>query len=866
MDAAIVGALATIILPRVITYIGSRSSKDREMNTAHRVGSIRSELEAIHAAIGGPRWGRKKSSLHRTALIARVRRLAADMEYSMDLFLMKTTPPSLFAKEIDKFQERSKDVSDSLKSYIDNEPEEVPQTANRAYNAEEDLLFLLLGSQSEIESKVISVMGFGGQNTDFTTRVYKNDEVEEHFSQRVRVTAVNKSLEDVLTEILGELKSSPSTSDVKQQLESCVSKESPVDKSVEDVPTELGRLPPPYDLKHQLESRLSKKKYLIVIDDVRTRELFNGLSSFPWANKVGGRIVVTTNIQPVVRACICGNAVPPPVPDSSTAGLVLVGMVCRMSYEETCFTLLDAAVARMEGFVGSDYEKVVLEDCLLYFSMFPHGLNVSRNSLIRRYLAEGILDTARKNLAQYATVPEEEIVGKHLDILIDHNMIQSIKKRNNGKVKRCQPPGIVFNHICSKAPMENFFTLCGTNQPNTGNEDYVRRLSLHPYYDSLNVPDVRHLLTMVVFPAAGAKYESILTFEKHRLLRVLDLKKCADLKACHVEKICDVLLMLKYLSLGNSIDSVPRIICQLIWLETLDMRTSNVVTLYTEVLMLPKLKHLLGKFQLAQEGLVMKVFRDKKKLTEFLRNKSVLETLAGIFVGNGKGLPELLRHMHRLRKVKIWCDSTTQESTDLTDLKKGIKEFTSNQIRVPEVDYSLSIDFNGSSQLFKYCLEDAGRITSLKLCGNVTQLSPPVKGALPICIQELCLSGTNLSGADLHQGLSTLTCQLRFLKLVEENLEGVVIKNNDPFKKLERLCLVGVQSLRGIIIQDLSMLFSLHLLCRNLGDLPDICIGSLGNLQELGLHSRVAVEIQVKWECAATRHLRQPKVVSIERD
>ncbi|CAM0878391.1 unnamed protein product [Alopecurus aequalis] len=629
------------------------------------------------------------------------------------------------------------------------------------------------------------------------------------------------------------------------------------------------------DVRRQLESRLSKESYLIVIDDVRTKEVYSGICTYAWANKVGGRIIVTTDIQPAARACICGNPVLPLVPDSSTAGLVLVGEVGVMSYEDACFALCAAAVARTQGSLRTDYQRVVLEDCLLYFCMFPRDHDVRRNPLIRRWLAEGIIVYAKRKVPEYVYRFDEDIVADHLDILIGHNIIKSVKKSNNGKVKRCQPPGIVFNHICGKAVIENFISLlCGSTKIEDLNQASVRRLSLHPNSclapenGGINAPNVSRLRTIVVFPATRPPYGAILRFDKHKLLRVLDLKQCPGLKDRQILIICE-LELLKYLSLGNSIERLPRKIGRLIRLETLDMRTTDVVTVYSEVLMLPKLKHLLGKFRLSscdcpdeKPNLVKKLLGHKDELKDFLRKNSVLETLSGIFIGNGLGLPQLFRHMLRLRKVKIWCDSTTKGSTDLTDLKRGIKVFTDHRRRMPNIDYSLSIDFNGSSQLFQYCLEDAGMLTSLKLSGNVT-LSAQVNTTLLISVQELCLSWTNLSGATIQNGLSNLRCQLKFLKLVENNLVGFAVKKNAPFLNLERLCLVGVQSLDEIIIQGLSKLISMHLLCQTLGGLPDIQIGSLQNLKEVGLHSGVDGDIRRGWEDAATNHPRKPNVVSI---
>lgn len=60
-------------------------------------------------------------------------------------------------------------------------------------------------------------------------------------------------------------------------------------------------------------------RYLIVIHDVTKEEVYNKICAFPWANRVGGRIIVTTDIQSAARPCICGNDPPLLAPDSITS-------------------------------------------------------------------------------------------------------------------------------------------------------------------------------------------------------------------------------------------------------------------------------------------------------------------------------------------------------------------------------------------------------------------------------------------------------------------------------------------------------------------------------------------------------------------
>jgi hypothetical protein len=286
------------------------------------------------------------------------------------------------------------------------------------------------------------------------------------------------------------------------------------------------------------------------------------------------------------------------------------------------------------------------------------------------------------------------------------------------------------------------------------------------------------------------------------------------------------------------------------------MRRSETVTLYAEVIQLPKLKHLLGKFQLSRRDSSRSGI---EKLRRFLMEQSNLETLSGFVTGATQGFAQLIRHMKRLRKVKTWCDSTA-DAANLAHLLEAVKEF----IRDGNQDLltrSLSIDFKECSLPFPDNLQAPGSITSLKLCGNLSRIPDLVKQLNNI--DELCLSSTNLTGDTILDGLRKLLT-LRCLKLAEDNLGPLEIRAGDS-PGLERLCLVGVQSL-DIKIQAgaLPRLVSLHLLCPALLLLPgspgDIEITHMAGLKQVGLHSGVEGAIRDGWEVAATGHPNVPEL------
>lgn len=407
-----------------------------------------------------------------------------------------------------------------------------------------------------------------------------------------------------------------------------------------------------------LFSKFAYFRFLIVIDDVAADELYNVVSAFPWTDVIGRTIILTTNIQSAGTRCICGKGLAL-AQCSSTSQFFKILELTESKFEEG-YTLR----AKLEEMLVSNYESLAglgLQDLLLYFCMFPCDHPVRRNPLIRRWLAEEIVFIEPED----ARSSPEEVA---FNTLINRNIIQPVQVSNTGKVKRCRPYEIMLEIMLDsvsrkKSASNNFITLvCGR----TGQEpSCVRRLSLHPSRAAANrrlkLPkDLSRLRTLAVFPAANLdNYKDTLKFAKYELLRVLDLKECSHLEEKHLRDICG-LLLLKYLSLGETIGKVPQKIRNLQRLETLDMRRTKTVELCLEALQLPKLKHLLGKFQLQEIP--------NKKLDKFLSDNCdhlVLETLSGFVAERSQGISQQMLFMGQLKKVKIWLDSTV-DATSIT--------------------------------------------------------------------------------------------------------------------------------------------------------------------------------------------------------
>uniref|UniRef100_A0ACD5VJW5 Uncharacterized protein n=1 Tax=Avena sativa TaxID=4498 RepID=A0ACD5VJW5_AVESA len=526
-----------------------------------------------------------------------------------------------------------------------------------------------------------------------------------------------------------------------------------------------------------------------------------------------------------------------------------------------------AAPAELTDLLGDKSRQVWLVgnlNCLLYLCLFPRDHHVRAKPLIRLWVAEGL-------------VQGEKNAVENLDILISNSIFNFIERSNNGKVKRCQRTDEMLRYISQWSMSENFILLCdGTAQLLEAGS--ARRLTVHPCAingELMSLPDdLPRLRTLAVFPAGGgggatslASYEDVLEFAKYKVLRVLDLKECAHLREGHLRDICDQVLM-KYLSINpGSINScITRKIGDLERLETLDLSGAETVTVtvYKEVLLLPKLKHLLGKFELSvSDTLSVPILGFiTSDLERFLRDKSVLQTLTGFVTGWTLGFPQLMSLMRRLRKVKIWCESSASKS-NLRAISCAITKFIRDGVD-QEPGRSLSIDFGKWGKFVTTTISPVkGRLASLKLRGNLRQF--PQFVAQLSAIEELCLWSTELTWTDILQGLSLLGV-LKYLKLIEDNLGRIEIRP-EHLKSIGRISLVSVPAL-DITIQAgaLLNLVSLHILCKDLlvmPGTPGIEITHMAKLREVALHLQVGDTIKTTWQQAASGHPKKPEVLLI---
>lgn len=872
---------------------------------------IRTELDMIssardtHSHLGNP--GASASASQAAVSMDEMRDLAHDIEDCIDRFLpcvacegeastvlhrMKkavSSTRSRFAAEIHKLRRRLKDAHErrvnydvhhhsggaSSSSAASSSPATVADAAESdpvgIEGPKQELVDLLLGSEPG-KLSTISIVGFGGSGkTTLARAVYESPGVVQSYPCRAwAMASQHRDPEGLLTAILRQF-----TADV------------PPDRS-------------------SIKEFLQATRCLIVIDDIN-KQHWDAIKSI-LTKETESRIIVTTALQSVANACssddgyvykmsilnaehskvllnkkVFFRGCSPELERGSTAivekceglPLALVSVAKFLLGENELTGSHCAQVCRSLGHhmeKESDFTKLrqvlvnnysnlsgyPLRTSLLYTSLFPNGHPIRKNTLIRRWLAEGYVQCQYKR-------SDLEVADENFRELVDRNIIRPIDASNNAKVKTCKTHGIMHEFILHKSMSDYFITSLHDQNRSNFRHLFIQNpasgsalgLNQHqhqqtsPINNEASNSEKFRARSLTIFGNAG---EAASEFYKCKLLRVLDLEECNDLEDDHLKDI-HKLWHLKYLSLGGAISDLPRKIDKLHCLETLDLRKTKIEILPVELIGLPHLAHLFGKFKLGTNNL------KTSELVKFLPKKSKLKTLAGFIADENPGFLQLMDHMNELKKVKIWCESSsTTDNNSLTHISNAVQKFAQDGMDTTGVR-SLSLDFGNSLGDFLGSIQEYCYLSSLKLHGRLNQLPQFITS---LCgLTDLCLSSTNLTGSDLSN-----LCKLRYLlylKLVEANLGSFIIKKGD-FPSLRRLCLVMQVPIAPTIEEGaLPYLVSLQLLCEDLVGLSGIKIEYHDCLEEVALDSMVSMKTVEMWETAAKKHPKRPKVTFLKR-
>ncbi|KAL6908179.1 hypothetical protein ACP4OV_002349 [Aristida adscensionis] len=895
MEAVLVSRAVVTLVSKLNTLI--TEGKNLRQEVKDDLNFIKDEMELMnktvekHAESKELRWW-----------VLQVQELAYDMEDTIDISAGKVTCPSRagwlsktshvvknkgaidkFTREIQSLRRRVKEVFERRDAYLANGPAPAPDphpgpSLTDTYIPEEklvgiaepkqQLLELLVGEPEKLS--VISIVGCRGSGKTTLARVlYDSHRRTAHGDKAVKVNLHDACHAWVVAS---------ECQDARDLLAHILSKLRGEDKDTTS---------PLLELSTQFREHLQgKPKYLIVIDDMMSKKVWQDIQpSFP--DEINGRIIVTTSIQSIAKACgsdggyvyrmqsldmdsskklllqklygsqrdFDGSEIILKKCNGLPLALVNMAQLLKSSADQLTSTyckdvcrrlgshLQNEDLSRMNQVLNHSYDILPghgLKTCLLSISIFPKDHQIKRKTLIRRWLAEGL-------------VVKDVVAYDYFEKLIDQSIIQPVQTSNNVAVKSCQVQDIVLDFIVHKSDSKKFITFIHNNETRQDNENSTpRRLSVNTTAEAPGVGeiDLSRIRSLTIFGHVG----DYIKFEKCKLLRVLDLKNCAKIKDSDIKKICKSKL-LKYLSLqGTEVSKIPSEISKLQHLETLDIRETNVSILPIEVIELPWLTHLFGQFRLPPQLNEVSI---GCKLHTFLSNKSRLQTLAGFVIDENRGIQQLLL-ISTLRKVKVWSKETPSRGSTELLISSLLGRFSSdNTIK------SLSIDFGDKSIDFldKLCPETPCSLNSVKLHGKLVKLPDFINSLHDL---ELHLSSTALS-TECLSSLQKLK-NLLYLKLVDDCPEFAndnFTIDSTGFPRLQRLC-IQTPKLPKMKIQRGAMqrLISLRLLCKDISGFSIEDIGHLKYLKEVTLYEDfVNLETRKDWDKEAKQHKNRPEII-----
>ncbi|XP_062188436.1 disease resistance protein Pik-2-like [Phragmites australis] len=380
---------------------------------------------------------------------------------------------------------------------------------------------LMAQAGGERERKVFFIVGFGGLGkTTLAMEVCRRLETEFPCQAMVSVSQAFDPCRDLKALL-------------KRVLQQVVKVKTENERGVKEEGTlrEIDGLDE-HQLADQLKEIIKDKRYLFVVDDVWTIRAWEAIQSMLPGNKCDSRIIVTTRIEAVAKACISSSVSyvhamkPLELEDSKKLFLSRAFGSESASCPEDLKSVMDSILKKCGGLplaivsiasvlagysssenkykwetitksIGSQMQSNAtlegmrqiltlsynhlphhLKGCMMYLSIFPEDYEVDKYRLLCRWIAEGLV-LEKRGLTLM------EVAVSYLDELVSRNMIESRVGFRNSYWKvheilleeSCRVHDMLLEVMVFKSLESNFVSLLG-GQYATMSYDRIRRLSI----------------------------------------------------------------------------------------------------------------------------------------------------------------------------------------------------------------------------------------------------------------------------------------------------------------------------------------------------------------------------------------------------
>ncbi|OVA20125.1 Disease resistance protein [Macleaya cordata] len=685
---------------------------------------------------------------------------------------------------------------------------------------------LLWLSEDEPRRTIISIVGMGGLGkTTLVTKVY-NDQIVKRIFDCWAWVSVSQTyrIEELLLSMIKEF----------------------IDRKQVVVPRNLGSMN--YrQLVDVLISYLHDKRYVIVLGDVWSIDLWSKIRGALPNNRCRSRIILTTRNENVASSVGMGSRVHhlQPLLEKDAWSLF-----CRKSFwrnhDRTCprelkeiakvivkkCEGLPLAIVAMGGLMSSrdqtvfEWKKVhdslnwqlsnnamlervkailllsfndlpfYLKHCFLYCSVFRDGHPIKRKKLIRLWVAEGFIEE-RKGMTM------EEVAEDYLKELIFRSMLQITETNDAGRVKTCRLHDFMRELALTTSEKENFCTAFDARESRL--DGRIRRLSIYNSGENIQLSKSMSncLRSFLLFQTETFPSSLPHMLTNFKLLRVLDLQGAS------VDTLPDDLvglISLRYLNLRETrLRELPKSIGKLQYLQTLDVRNTNVESLPSGITKLSNLRHLY-------------VYHYKNRYSKDYNFLSTMKTPVGMW--NLQSLQTLACIEADETLIKQVGNLSELRRFEVAKLRAGDgPKLCSSIEKMCCLLYLGVMASNDEEPLHLEVLSPPTLLQKLTLVGHLQSL-PLWLGSL-MNLTHLCLGWSRL-GQDMLSSLQVLS-NLVFLEL-KKAYEGQLLHfHSGYFPRLNKLNLWELTQLNCVIIEE-GALPSIRLLylirCAELKILP----------------------------------------------
>ncbi|KAF7851733.1 hypothetical protein BT93_L2925 [Corymbia citriodora subsp. variegata] len=303
----------------------------------------------------------------------------------------------------------------------------------------------------------------------------------------------------------------------------------------------------------------------------------------------------------------------------------------------------------VNDFVRLSFDELpyMMKPCILYMALFPKESEVPTRRLFREWAAEGLLaEAAEESMSAEDCFHELE----------RRNLIRVVRRKPDRSARTCRVPAFLHEFFRQKAEdlglLQIQYSSDSLAEQNAPNQQNQAQNTATGHYDY----KVRCLQSFASFntckPGTQAReievLESRILDGRPNLLRVLDLE--GVYKPVLPEKFGNILSNLRYLGLRwTALDSIPESVGNLLLLETLDLKHTNITKVTSAIWNAKNLRHLY-----LSEASFDKSIQRHISSGESLNTK--LETLWGLFIETADSpMLKVLKKLRSLKKLGVTC-------------------------------------------------------------------------------------------------------------------------------------------------------------------------------------------------------------------